>query len=289
MYFFYIDESGSKDPKTTGTNLDGSSLEKDWVYVLTAVSVFEDKWRRFDHELNLLKMELLDFVFKKTHTRLELADAEVKSTLLRLPSNQKNHPFFSQLTPEQITRITKTFFASIPKFHIALFSVVVDKRKLHDFMDAEKMHRKAYELLLEEIDSFMEYFHKKHKALIVVDDTSREMNRSIAMKHSYFLREGTKSGSPLKYIIELPFFTASNLSNGVQLADLCAYNIYHAFRYNKPDYPYFKELLPHFCKRHHPADGKIEGFKIFPEGSELELILAQSIGKNIQPNLPLNK
>ena len=289
MYFFYIDESGSKDSKTTGTKVDGSSFGKDWVYVVTAVSVFEDKWRRFDHELNLLKMELIDFVYKKTHTKLELADVEVKSTLLRLPYNQKTHPFFSQLSPEQITRITKTFYASIPKFHIDLFSVVVDKRKLYGFMDAEKMHRKAYELLLEEIDCFMEKFHKKHKALIVVDDTSREMNRSIAMKHSYFLREGTQSGSLLKHIVELPFFTASNLSNGVQLADLCAYNIYHAFRYNEPDYPYFKELLPYFCKRHHPAEGKIEGFKIFPDGSEFESIFARATGNNIQPNLPLNK
>lgn len=29
---------------------------------------------------------------------------------------------------------------------------------------------------------------------MVVDDTSRQMNVSLAMKHSYFQREGTSSG-----------------------------------------------------------------------------------------------
>ena len=50
MYFFYIDESGTKDPEVLGTRSDGSTFVKDHLYVLTAVSLFEFKWRDFERE-----------------------------------------------------------------------------------------------------------------------------------------------------------------------------------------------------------------------------------------------
>jgi hypothetical protein len=51
MYFFYIDESGTKDPEVSGTRSDGSAYAKDHLYVLTAVSLFEFKWRDFEREI----------------------------------------------------------------------------------------------------------------------------------------------------------------------------------------------------------------------------------------------
>jgi len=42
----------------------------------------------------------------------------------------------------------------------------------------------------------------------------------------------------------LSYFTDSKLSNGVQLADLCGYNVYRAFRSKDFAYPYFAQLVP---------------------------------------------
>ena len=42
MYFFYFDESGSRDP-STGT----TEKPKDHLYVLLAVSMYEGQWRPF--------------------------------------------------------------------------------------------------------------------------------------------------------------------------------------------------------------------------------------------------
>ena len=147
-------------------------------------------------------------------------------------------------------------------------------------MDQAKLHRKAYELLLERIQSFLQEFHAKHLGLIVADDMSIQMNRSLAMKHSFFQRKGTTAGVRLRNIVETPFFVRSELSNGVQLADLCAYNVYRAFRYESPDYPFFARILPRIYHSQRTPDTKLDGLKVFPDDSEL-VDLGDAIGKII--------
>ena len=69
------------------------------------------------------------------------------------------------------------------------------------------------------------------------------------------------------HIVEYPFFTRSELSNGVQLADLLAYNVYRAFRDEVFDYPYFRCVLPKIYRRR--DTGSLAGLKIWPETSPL--------------------
>ena len=52
MYFFYIDESGTRDPEVLKVKADGSTQPKEHLYVLTAVSLFEWRWRRFESEIS---------------------------------------------------------------------------------------------------------------------------------------------------------------------------------------------------------------------------------------------
>ena len=65
---------------------------------------------------------------------------------------------------------------------------------------------------------------------------------------------------PFPHIVEHPFFTRSELSNGVQLADLLAHNVSCAFRDEHPDYSYFRTILP---KVYRPRDtGALAGLKV---------------------------
>lgn len=70
-------------------------------------------------------------------------------------------------------------------------------------------------------------------------------------------------------VVELPFFTDSKLSNGVQLADLCGYNVYRAFRNKDFDYSYFQRMLPFFYSSSRTSADKLDGLKIWPDGSDL--------------------
>ena len=77
----------------------------------------------------------------------------------------------------------------------------------------------------------------------------------------------TSKGLTFPSIVEYPFFTRSELSNGVQLADLLAYNTYRAFKLGDFGYPYFERVLPNFYRR---RDGEaLDGLKVWPELSPL--------------------
>jgi hypothetical protein len=275
MYWFYIDESGSSDPTVHGVRADGSEFAKDRIYVLLAVSLFEHRWYGFETTINRLKLDLLRDVHRATGQELDLADAELHSNVIRQPRARSRHRFFNFLTPEQTRSLSELFYRQLAYNHMHLFAVVIDKRKLADYFDAEKLKRKAYELLLERIQNFLAEFHPKHLGAIVADDVSVQSNRSLALKHSFFQREGTTAKLMLRNIVELPFFVRSELSNGIQLADLCAYDVYRAFRYRHVDCEHLGRILPRFyVSRRTPGD-KLDGLKVFPDDSELVDVAAE--------------
>ena len=132
-------------------------------------------------------------------------------------------------------------------------------------MDKEKVTKKVYELILERGESFIGHEHPNQQAVFVLDNTDKAMNRSIAMKHAFFQRSQTSAGIRLQHVVEMPFFVESYLSNGVQLADLGAYNVYRAFRSVNEKYDHFQKLLPYFYKSTLTASEKIDGLKVFPD------------------------
>ena len=269
MYFFYVDESGTKDPEVARTKADGTVVTKEHLYVLTAVSLYEFKWRDFEREITNLKLELSDHLHRRHGTRHDLAECEIKSTWLRLPKlRAKESPFLHALADKDRTRLAEAFYAQLEPMRMHLFSVVVDKRKLHGHVDHDILFKKAYELLLERIEHYLWEFHPKHQGVIVIDDTGRQANRSLAMKHAFIQREGNQV-MRFHHIVEYPMFTDSALSNGIQLADLCGYNVYRAFRNKDFTYPYFAKTLDRFyCSRRTPDD-KLDGLKVWPDDSEL--------------------
>jgi hypothetical protein len=67
----------------------------------------------------------------------------------------------------------------------------------------------------------------------------------------------------------MPLFVRSELSEGVQLVDLCAYNFQRAFRDKNMKYSYFEMMIPHLYSSQMTQLGKIDGLKIFPDSSDL--------------------
>ncbi|HVA50200.1 MAG TPA: DUF3800 domain-containing protein [Pirellulales bacterium] len=271
MYFFYVDESGSLDPAAIGRRADGSTFAKDHLYVLAAVSLFERRWHGFEQTLNRRKRELCE-IHRHTNPatpRLELADCELKSTWTRIPKERAQRPFLANLTDGELTQLVELFYRQLDHHNMNIFAVVVDKRHLHGYMDAGRMHRKAWELLLELIQKFLATEHPKHQGVILTDDISRQRNRSLAMKHAYFQSEGTSKGTRLTHIAEMPLFVRSELSNGVQLADLVAYNIYRCFRDQNPAYPFFARIVPYLWASRSTPAGFLDGLWVFPAESPL--------------------
>ena len=84
MYLFYIDESGNRD---------FSHLEKERFYILTAVGMYENHWKRFHFDITRFKQSIIDRIMRDEGVKLDVStDAEVKSTYLRNPKNGTNTP-----------------------------------------------------------------------------------------------------------------------------------------------------------------------------------------------------
>lgn len=105
--------------------------------------------------------------------------------------------------------------------------------------------------------------------MLITDDTGKERNRSLAMKHAFIQSEGTSAGTWLKHIAEMPLFVRSELSNGVQLADLLAYNIYRCFRDRDVDYPFFARIAPYLWDSKATSADCLDGLWVFPGESPL--------------------
>ena len=263
MYFFYIDESGSRDAKA------------DEPYILTAVGMYENQWRGFNKHLMGMKTNIA----RKYDPDIRQDQLEVKANLFTKPKSRKDSPFFKHLTADEIDHISKHYLAQLGRWRLVVITTVIDKAELPGGMDADAMHRKAYELLLERIQNHMRDNHREHNALIIMDDAGAPINRRIALMHARLLGAGNHNVD-FENIIEYPIFTASELSNGVQLADVVAYTFYHSFKYNKPDYEYLKRILPRVARlKRNPRT--LAGLKIWPESERYN-----SVFNTIQDKLP---
>lgn len=263
MFLFYVDKSGNLS--------DSYDLHKhDVLYVISAVSIFHKRWHGFESVINRKKEQL----YLKYGSRLTLADCEIKSNWIRIPNERKNHPFLSLLNDHDMLDLTELFYYQLKYHHMNVFSVVIDKRYLHSYFDRDKLHRKCWELLIEMIERFLRNEHPKHQGIIIVDDEDTKTNQSLAMKHWFLKSTGTYSGLLIKNIVEMPLFTRSELSNGIQLADLIAYNIHRAFRDNDPEYPFFKRIKPHIW--FNKWLGGLIGLTVFPDDTPL-MVLYNSI------------
>ena len=261
MHLFYVDESGNRDPLHV--------TDKDWLYVLTAISLFEHRWHGFEKTLNRYKGRLAARIKADTGLRLDLADMEIKSDWIRIPKARSNRPFLSNLTPGELQGLVDVYYQQLEHHHMHIFSVVVDKRQIPEYMDSTKLQRKAWELLLAMVERFMRVNSPKHQAILVKDDVSKQENRALAMKHSYILDQGTVDALWLAHICEMPMFVRSELSNGVQLADLCSYNIYRAFVSGDLSYPFFRRIASNIWTRSVSTLHPFSGIFVLPGHSPL--------------------
>ncbi|MCB1152308.1 DUF3800 domain-containing protein [bacterium] len=263
MYLCYVDESGNLDL--------GSPITDDApnIFVLTGITMLDHEWPRFSHGIDRRKNELRQKLFHTRGMHLELAECELKSNWVRISKERARRPFLDALSSDELTGLVSEFFAQIEFRKMTVFAVVIDKTLIHDYFDQDKLHRKAWELLIERVELFMTERHPRHKALLIRDDMGLQANRNLAAKHAYFLQSGTSANLRLDHIVEMPLFVRSELSNGVQLADLVSYSIYHAFRYQKPEYPFFQRLTGRIYTSSRTDADKLDGLKVFPPESPL--------------------
>jgi hypothetical protein len=143
---FYVDESGSRDVDLGAPREDGS-YAKDWLYVLTAIGVFEHRWKFFYKTIVRRKRELLARIRAVHGVALDLDSTEIKSNWVRVPKERAKHPFLSHLTDADIQALVRLYFDQLEELPATVTSIVIDKRHLYQPTTQERLHAKASELL----------------------------------------------------------------------------------------------------------------------------------------------
>jgi hypothetical protein len=272
MYLFYVDESGNRGVRVEGDIRPYPPENR--FYVLLACGILEHYWYKFEQHLNSIKRRVLGRVNTELALRhpgaFGLHDAEVKSQIIRNALTRNGSAFWRHVTLEEIEEIAAAVFTALEYYHVEICAVVIDKEYLLPEFDSNKLHRKSYELLLERIQHLMDEKYRKHKALLIVDGANSTENLSLIQKHDFFVNEGrTSSGCKLDKIVQSPLFVGSHLAVGIQVADVCAYNVYRAFSSSDLRYEYFRRLLPFFYDRPNALPDKIYGLKVFPPESPM--------------------
>jgi hypothetical protein len=277
MYLCYIDETGNRDPRLLIPQGDGTEKPGDWLYVLTALCIFEQRWHTLEKPINRRKLELAKRINRDTDSKLALVDCEIKSNWVRQPLERTKHPFLQHLNQPDITGLIDLYYEQLDAVHATIFSVLVDKRRLPSGTTQHDIHLRSWERLLELIERFMRARHRKHQAIMINDDVSRQANRMLAMSHAQLLDQGTRQDMWLRHICEMPMFVRSELSIGVQLVDLCSYNIYRAFRNGDPTYPFFQRIAPFIWGPHEwvPRGKPFSGIWVLGKGSPLITLVRQ--------------
>jgi hypothetical protein len=104
--------------------------------------------------------------------------------------------------------------------------------------------RKDYAYLFERFSYFLEDGGNDEQGIVVFDELERSRSHLLIDQMRWYFVETRKGQRRAAWIIPEPFFVHSDLTTGVQLADLVAYVVSWNFRFGAADAPARYELDP---------------------------------------------
>lgn len=276
LYKVFIDDSGGKDyrvPYSAEFIKSPPSLDKYrdfWLanyFVLCGVRIKQDDLKTINKEINDLKQQYFG-----THR------VEIKSVWLRNSHQRKKHytrPF--GISDEKIKEFSNKFVDLIANYRqeLRLFATVFDKRC---FGDAKRKQGEGNPLLKSAQVLFERLQYAGNYNVVIFDQMESSLQLS-AGQHGRILsvlkeNQGMKNIHVNKYshIADIKFMQSCN-QNFLQVADVCAYNIFRQFvEFGREwtlkgrsrggekilhTYPYFEKIRCNFF--HQSSTNKVSG------------------------------
>ena len=245
MHLCYIDESGTPD-------MPGNTSH----YVLAGLSVPDRFWKQHhtqledvkraygleDREIHVAWMmrpyaeqqaipdfEAMAHERRRSEARrlrtIELLRLQ-KSSAGRYKQTRKNYrktEAYVHLTLDERRQAVKELAALISNWGVArLFAECIDKTHFDPYFANTTVHEQAFEQVVSRFEQYLQNRERDYGLLI------HDNNETVARKHTELMRTFLQKGTlwtQIQYVIETPMFVDSQLTNMVQLADLCAYAI----------------------------------------------------------------
>ena len=124
-----------------------------------------------------------------------------------------------------------------------LFAAIIPKVAKPHTASTEFL-RKDQVFLLERFFYFLE--EQREMGLLVMDGTEKRADRGFARRMERYFKLTQKGRQRTQWIVPVPFFVESDMTYGVQIADLCIYCLNWGFRLPNMSEPIRAEIEP-FC------------------------------------------
>lgn len=283
MLFCYIDESGVPE-------IPGNTSH----YILAGLTIQLTRWKQCESQIYKLKTKyflqnaeihtgwilwpyleqskIKDFEKLDYATRIYEVEKLRNTELLRLNNpktikqyyrTKKNYTqtkAYIHLTHSERKAFIHEIAALIGSWGFArLFAEAIDKLHFNPAMSKSSVDEQAFEQVVTRFEHYLKIYSKTSKqaqyGLLIHDN-----NETVKKKHTNLMKQFHRIGTlwtAIENIVETPFFVDSQLTNMIQLADVCAYSIR---RYVEKGEDYlFKEIFKIADKK----DGKVVGVRHF--------------------------
>ena len=245
MHLCYIDESGTPD-------IPGNTSH----YILAGLSIPDQFWRSHHDQLERIKdrfglqeSEIHTAWMMRTYFEQSLIpgfqamnwaqrrsqvtrsrNAEIlrlqRVDRRRVKQTKKNYiksQAYIHLTLDERRQVVTELAELISSWGWArLFAECIDKIHFDPTLASRSVHEQAFEQIVSRFEQYLQNTQGGYGLLI------HDNNQTVARRHTElmksFLRRGTL-WTQVTHVIETPMFVDSQLTNMVQLADLCAYAI----------------------------------------------------------------
>jgi len=247
MRIFYVDEAGTPEPHSEPL-VDGQTP----LFVLAALSFDADAWRPLDRAYLDLKKRF----FRKEIGGRRPELYEVKGHDLTRPGNKRsrrNHTFV--LASLGLCRV-----------HGAVGFGVIFKKNPANPTSKTSMYTMGLQYLAERFNPHLEERDEAERGIIIADSRMRNLDLNVAVSHLSYIF-GHARGRQLLRLVEAPTFTHSELSVGIQLADIFASCLYttHYQRIctavpGAVDYSHMAHVRPHLDSMQYRSTRAYEGY-----------------------------
>lgn len=258
MYIFYVDECGRP-------SLEDKALESDPWFVMAAAGIHSSQWLSIDGEMTRLK--------QKYFPAIKPIKIEFKSTNIRSAGGPHPRRPFGDLAPETLNNLVEELYGIYETYELPIFSVAIQRKEHKDKYQSRGLrpefpYQLAFKMLVERIDWFLENKNlnkplpEREFGFVILDEFvgQYKVTRSNLL---WYQESGTFAKESINYVKEVPFFNVSTYSQLLTLPDLVAYNVYHRFRYEKPEYPFYQRIKPRLYRK----GGRLWGYglKVWPD------------------------
>lgn len=244
-YFLFIDESGQDHHESPYEVLAGVAVEDRDLWNLIAalqeaeVRLFGRRYTPDERELKAKKI-----LKRKTYrlaAQLPLFDGDERCLLARECLEKGEGANKRQITALAQTKLAYATEALeiCSRFRCRAFASIISKNS----PCPEPTHlRKDYAYLLERFYYFLEDKDTSLCGIVVFDELEKSRSHLLVGQMERYFKFTAKGKQRAGQIIPEPFFVHSDLTTGIQLADLVAYVISWGFRYGDMQEPVRTEM-----------------------------------------------